>query len=510
SDGVLQIRAQDPLYLAGFKHAMIPRPSEIQLYKDLPADQYGTMSAQEWAEYGFDQIPTPDADNRAYFTLGDDLAWINPETKGVYRKPEHQGGRSPSDQSAGTTIQRAYNPTGRELALTPKTIRIDDLLKDILLNYTDISKLGAGIINNPQWSSFLGRYPWLERSYNFIITEPQPVLDTLSQIAEQTLFFVYWDERTASIHLGASLAATADFLPQLPLLDEFANFLQGSLDIKKVSNSVHTRIYINHSVLGWTDEYDKDQNYKAVHVELNIDEEADERRRVGSIQKINGYMLDGTLAADLANKLKALHHDDFYELKFDVDAKDNEFTLGDFFKFKSRLITDDAGHEIVMPAQVTSVSENPETATWTYHAIAAPIGEAGTGRPTVWPLEIQTDVNNVKIASLFAAAYPTYTPEAGDEIVVTVWGGVTVGSVDTFIHAMDYNLPQEYINAGVKATLVLRAGALIAGKGGAGGAGGNAHYSERGDKSLYAGANGRGGGTALITRHSLVIDNSGV
>src|SRR5699024_8743000 len=256
-DGVLQIRAQDPLYLAGFKHAMIPRPSEIQLYKDLPADQYGTMSAQEWAEYGFDQIPTPDADNRAYFTLGDDLAWINPETKGVYRKPEHQGGRSPSDQSAGTTIQRAYNPTGRELALTPKTIRIDDLLKDILLNYTDISKLGAGIINNPQWSSFLGRYPWLERSYNFIITEPQPVLDTLSQIAEQTLFFVYWDERTASIHLGASLAATADFLPQLPLLDEFANFLQGSLDIKKVSNSVHTRIYINHSVLGWTDEYDK-------------------------------------------------------------------------------------------------------------------------------------------------------------------------------------------------------------------------------------------------------------
>src|SRR5699024_8306357 len=60
SDGVLKSRAQDPLNLVGFKHAMIPMPSEIQQYKDLPADQYCTMSAQEGAEYGFYQIPTPD------------------------------------------------------------------------------------------------------------------------------------------------------------------------------------------------------------------------------------------------------------------------------------------------------------------------------------------------------------------------------------------------------------------------------------------------------------------
>src|SRR5699024_7580423 len=188
-----------------------------------------------------------------------------------------------------------------------------------------------------------------------------------------------------------------------------------------------------------------------------------------------------------------------------------DLKLAEFFRLKTRLVTNTMGEEMELAAQVTSVREAEIGSKWDYKAIALNFGVGTHSRPNVWPILIAEDMTNVNVKNIFDATYSTYTPNSGDRIIVTVASGVVIGATSTSNAALNLNLPQAWVDGGVDVELVVSAETYVLGRGGDGGDGGYARGST--PQSGYDAQNGRNGddgGAAINTTCVISLTNNGV
>jgi len=485
--GTLNIECQDPLFLTNIKHAKAPRESSNELLTDMPASVAGQLPVGELGSiYGFPAI-TPFINN--YFNIDGEIIHVvrQPEgdtvTRGVL-------GTAVADLSEGATIQRVLVFTN------DSALRIIEVL---LNEYTNISDVGD-FLDFAQWSQVVSQYDWLQHNYTGYIPEPTSVAELLEDIAEQMYFYPYWNEEAAKIHLAANVPAPPVAELQFSrLIDEHSNIIADSLRIKPQHNRVFTRVSVHHGVRNWVEDLDDTKNYKSVQSFINLEQEDGNHRRSVTSKDVYGYFLDGTLAVELGENIHELCKNPPLELQFSLDAKDSDLKLAQFFRLKTRLVTNTMGEEMELAAQVTSVREAVTGSKWDYKAVALNFGVGTHARPNVWPILIAEDMTNVNVKNIFDATYPTYTPSSGDRIIVTVASGVTLNCSSAGSAALHWNIP-EY--SGVTTELVIQSGVEILGAGGDAG-----EFPPPSD--VVQGIDGQDGGHALLATtkiHQVVMN----
>src|SRR5699024_3235206 len=283
------------------------------------------------------------------------------------------------------------------------------------------------------------------------------------------------------------------------LIDEHSNIIADSLRIKPQHNRVFTRVSVHHGVRNWVEDLDDTKNYKSVQSFINLEQEDGNHRRSVTSKDVYGYFLDGTLAVELGENIHELCKNPPLELQFSLDAKDSDLKLAQFFRLKTRLVTNTMGEEMELAAQVTSVREAVTGSKWDYKAVALNFGVGTHARPNVWPILIAEDMTNVNVKNIFDATYPTYTPSSGDRIIVTVASGVTLNCSSAGSAALHWNIP-EY--SGVTTELVIQSGVEILGAGGDAG-----EFPPPSD--VVQGIDGQDGGHALLATtkiHQVVMN----
>jgi len=498
--GTLSIECQDPLFLTNIKHAKVPREEGRALKSDLGSDVSGSIPLSQWSSYGFiSQIQG----SRYYWYLGGEVivSYRDPESPNVEITRGALGSEIQS-HNEGDAIQQVWWFANQG---------VEQIIETLLTLYTNINEVGD-FLDIAQWGQVVNQYDWLQHKYTGYITEPTSVAELLEDIAEQMYFYPYWNEEAAKIHLAANVPAPPVAELQFSkLIDEHSNIVADSLRIKPQHNRVFTRVNVHHGVRNWAENLDDTKNYKSVQSFIDLEQEDDNHRRSVTSKDVYGYFLDGTLAAELGENIHELYKNPPLELQFSLDAKDSDLKLAQFFRLKTRLVTNTMGEEMELAAQVTSVREAVTGSKWDYKAIALNFGVGTHARPNVWPILIAEDMTNVNVKNIFDATYPTYTPRSGDRIIVTVASGVIIGATDTSTPAIDFNFPQAWVDGGVEIQLAVSAETYVLGRGGRGGNGGYARGSTtQSGYDAQDGRNGEDGGAAISTTCVISLTNNGV
>lgn len=495
SGGTVRIQCQDPLMLTNIKKAQVPAPSVGKLVNDI--DSVDTLI-----------IIT---DSKGYPTSGwiridDEIMVYSGLANGVATVTRAQYGTAADSHSSDTTIQLCWRVDSKQ----PK-----DIIAEALTSFTDIEKVDSSIIDTAQFAIVQAAYPQLVKNHSAIISEPVGMDEMLGDIAQQMLFFPYYDERAQKIRLASVVPAPAvNTMGSYPHLDDHAHLIADSVKITPKEESVITRVYVNNGVRDWTGDLKKATNYKVTNVFAALTEEDDNHRRSHDSLRIYAYWLSDTSALQIGGKAAEMYGKTPYKLAFSLDAKDRALQIADFLVVKHRTLVDELGMKVPIAAQVTSCNEAVKGTRWHYEALGTQQVTAelqSPARPTEWPIVISGSTNNVNADDLFHNEYPDYEPQPGDKITIIVKSNVVIGSTSTASVSLHMFFEYE-TDRGASLNLIIESGALIVGAGGNGGNGADSGVGlDFPEVYMEWGTAGRGndGGHAIYSANNVTIDNHG-
>jgi hypothetical protein len=230
------------------------------------------------------------------------------------------------------------------------TARVDDILYDLLVNYGGIDAAWldtAGMAT--EFDDYLPSY-----LLTTLITEPTSVSDLVSEIQEQALCFVWWDERASLVKMKAIRGIDAE----PPTLTAEANIIEGSLSFSEMprQRASQVRVYYNRNkfIKGVQDS----NSYPNLHVDANLESESNLLYGEASIRTIYGRWLPtDALAANTASKILVRYVDIPNEVVFRMDAKDRSYWVGDTVKISHHLDVDKHGDRRIRQWTIVSAEE---------------------------------------------------------------------------------------------------------------------------------------------------------
>jgi len=299
-DGGVTLTGLDPLRLTTKGKAEFPRTSVLELYggvdastttmqvfgngDDLTAD-FGNTSSERWLSIGSELIKyTGNTDE------GDGIYTLT----GVVRGDLGTVAEAHSDQDK---VQRA----GRYV--DEKFWRV---LNDLLVNHTDVP---ASFIPLADWDAEGDRYLPSYRTTHTIV-EPTPVSDMASQLAQQGLFYIWWQEYAQEIQMLA--VRPPDAAPDT-FTDE-ANLMRGTL-LKRDPTSRLSQVSVYYNQIDVFGNFDDDVNYKNRFTAVNGDNLGETRSKAIYAP----WIRNRTQAVQLAVRLLIRYRDVPEFLTFSVD-----------------------------------------------------------------------------------------------------------------------------------------------------------------------------------------------
>lgn len=344
--GRVKVTALDILSLASNDKAQAPRASvgelavEIAQIPDGTADPVG-LAAIEIANASVADYPTPGTvrinDELMTYT-GVTISGANIRLTGVVRRTDGSEGGSHDE---GDRVQ---------LCLRYTNVRVDALAKEWLTVYGNVP---AGYIDWTAWQAEAEL--WLDQfTLTGLITEPAGVQDLLSEITEQCLFYIWWDEREQLIRLQAIKPPETD----VPLITGDANILADSAELTQDPGSRVSQVWVYWAQRDPTQKLDKDSNYR--HVRIRTDEEAEAANEYGEvrIKKVFSRWLNTNgQVVNTSTRLLSRYRDNPKYLEIELDAKDREHWTGAVLDVEHRSVVDDTGLAQRQRWQVVSAEE---------------------------------------------------------------------------------------------------------------------------------------------------------
>ncbi len=201
---------------------------------------------------------------------------------------------------------------------TPIVTILTDLLQIV-------SGIPAAYLDIAQWTAEASSYMTF---YNLttIITEPTGVADLISELQEQALFYLWWDERVAKVRMKAIRGV--DAVP--PVLTAEKNILQGSFMITEKPRERVSQVWLYYRKALATAGVNDTKAYAGQQVSANLESETDELYGEPSIRRIFARWLPSdALAQNTAGKILTRYVDVPSECTFRLDAKDRGYWVGD-------------------------------------------------------------------------------------------------------------------------------------------------------------------------------------
>lgn len=339
SNGRVTIKAKDILKLADDKKAQAPLPSNGQL--SVAISDSDTVFDLLPAGVGDEEYP---ASGTA--SIGDEIVLFTRVADTITLTQRGVRGSEIQSHDEGDTFQ---------LALVYQDVRVENVIYDLLVNYANID---PSFINLAEWndeaSEFLAGY-----LLTTIITEPEGVNKLLSELVEQCICYIFWDEIDQKIRFDAikPIIPAVDVIPEL---DESNAIIADSFKVERKSDERLSQVWVYYTQRDPTESIDKKSNFGRVQVNVDLDAETDLQYGEKSVKEIFSRWFDGTNngeALTTGTRILSRYRDNPLYVTFDVDAKDRSIKTADIIQVTHRSIVDDTGQEVPVLLQVISTTE---------------------------------------------------------------------------------------------------------------------------------------------------------
>lgn len=229
-------------------------------------------------------------------------------------------------------------------------IRPDDLVEDQLDYYGGIDSQYLDLVG---WNSEVSNYA---SSYllNPLITEPTSVSLIVSEVQEQCLINIWWDERLATVKMKAIRGVDED--PQLISAEN--NIHAGTFELFEKPRERASQVWIFFDQIDYVKDPKSIKAYRQGFIVSNIESESSDLYGEPSIRKIFArFLTSESLAATTASKISVRYVDVPSTCSFKMDAKDRAIWVGDTIKISHYLDVDQYGNRRIRNWTVVSAEE---------------------------------------------------------------------------------------------------------------------------------------------------------
>lgn len=176
------------------------------------------------------------------------------------------------------------------------------------------------------WSGELDAYLGFYRLTR-LITEPEDVIDLVSEIQEQCLCFLWWDERAKLVKAGVVRA-----LLEVPTqLTDAGNIVAGSFSKVEKPRERASQVWLSYDEKDPLNPSDKASAFHFTLVNADAASEETEQHGEPQIRKIfSRWFVSENLAFNTTTKILRGYRDPPFEIKFRLHAKDRALWVGDF------------------------------------------------------------------------------------------------------------------------------------------------------------------------------------
>lgn len=484
TNGITQITGKDILKLASDERAVCPMPSVGKITLDMTT---GTTS--------INLTPTgvgSDYDASGYVRIGQEVMSYtrSGDTLTIVRG---QKGTVAATHRQGDTVQLCKQYAGETS---------QDIVYDLLVNFANVDTV---FINKPDWD--VEQVAYLPRLYNTLITTPTGISKLLSELSEQVGFFLFWDEVDELIKFQ-TIRPNSPSETVKQLSSEY-NLIADSLKTVDIVSDRVNEVWVYYGIIDHAKNLTDDANYSNLYIASNVGDQSAVRNNDIRIKKIvTRWITDGAAAIELGQRYLERFALSPIQADFMLDAKDSNIKLCDFVELTSKQNQGFDGSPVAILMQVVKRLERQTGTTWAF-----------TARQFAFSTDLNP-VRRIKIdgsvaeelfdLDLKAAHDSRFAPApSGTIIEITIRSGVLVSASSTSNYALTN--PSTWAS-GVIIRLIIESGAIVAGRGGDGGSGGDGYYIGLGGgfSSVVNGDDGDDGGVAIFTDYLISIDNLGI
>ena len=361
SSGKVTIQAQDALKLADDKRAQCPLPSTGKLTGALAAAATAitlTPSGIGNTEYPASGTAIIGSELVTYTRVADAVTLV---TRGL----------------RGTTDEAHEANEAFQQVKTFTNVQVDLVIKDLLENFADID---TALIPAADWATEASTY-LAGFTLNAWITEPTGVTTLLSEIVQQCICYIWWDEVDQEIKFRSIRPAVPDETV-IKQINETQNIIQDSLKIERKTTERLSQVWVYYDPFDPTESVTKASNHRRLDITIDTEAEAVNEYGERRVNRIFSRWFDSTnagAATTTSSRLLARYRDDPIYYTFSMDAKDRVILLGDVVEFTHRSLVDFTGAPRVDALQVIKITETEAGHTYEYKCQAFGFALSGFG-----------------------------------------------------------------------------------------------------------------------------------
>lgn len=344
SQGKVSITAKDPLSLADDKRAIMPQTSDLELLAAINQSKTtdiiltGAESdlSQEMGNTGANKYIRIDDEIILYtgYTVSTDQYTLT----GVIRG---QLGTTGASHSADESAQRVIHYDTMYSWL---------IAKDAILNYSTVP---SAYIDASAWD--VEGNLWLTPfQFTGTIAEPTPVVDILEELTRDSMFYIWWDERTQLIEMRALSPVSGN----IPFINNESNILKDSFSLSAKPDERVSRVIIYYNQKNPTANDDEISNYS--NVRITVDGEAESEflfNEVRSSSIFSRWMVSESQALQIGTRRLAAFAETPEYMRITMDAKDRSLWTADVVSVTVPQIQDEFGQADSGLWQIIAVEE---------------------------------------------------------------------------------------------------------------------------------------------------------
>ncbi len=345
ASGKVKVTAKDALALATDDRAQAPSVSTGALYTDLAAGV--TTATLTPVGVGDSEYPAS-----GYAIMGDEVVSFT-RTADVLTLVRGQFNTEDVDHEADDAVQLCKVYTD-----TPVT----DVVYDLLTVHANVP---TSYIDKAAWDA--EALVWLPTVLlSVVIIKPTGVTQLLTELTQQALFYLWWDERVQLIQFKAVRPSSED---ETTTLDDDANNLAETLSLTETPDDRVSQVWVYYGLTNPTADIDKEKNYRNVLVNADLAAEAPEQYGEQRIKKVFARWLPAAntgVALTLGARILAKYRNNPRRIRVRLDAKDCALWTADAVRLSSRYVqTADGGAESI-DMQVLEVRETKQGSEYEY------------------------------------------------------------------------------------------------------------------------------------------------
>ncbi len=186
-----------------------------------------------------------------------------------------------------------------------------------------------------------------------VLSEPVAVTKLISELQEQCGFIIWWDERLAKVKMKAVRGIDAD--PDR--LTDADDILKNSFSVWDVPKSRISQVWLYYNRRSQVGGFEP-PDFKNVKVQADLASESEDQFGESSVRKIRSrWLATGPQALNTSSKIISRYRDVPRMCRFQLDAKDRAFWVGDSIEISHFLDVDEFGERNVAIWTIISAEE---------------------------------------------------------------------------------------------------------------------------------------------------------